>query len=515
MANAEERPAEDAMFGSPPAATTEEAPAPTERQAASAETQTAPAISQPAPAESQDARDSLNLGSPSGDTRFSSEVAPDDPLKMGGQWYWRITSSGKQDQALKNWGLSAPALLDMYLDARPNERVRAFALGRLRYDPTLPPNGTTSTTAAQSTGGATQGLDAISQGQGTRGPDAFLDQLWLRFDLRRTLFMTVGKQHVRWGTGRIWAPTDYLHTEARNPLSPFDARTGTTMVKAHLPWEARGWNFYGFAIPESQGATSKAADIAGAARAEIVLGNMEVGLGVLGRRKSKAKFAGDISFGIWDLDFHGEVAVRSAADVDFVHYQTPADSTTCDITQIPTFDQLVSKYFPKSPGEGWKAQAVGGVSYSRQYADKDVFTVGVEYFFNDLGYTTPKDYPGLILPRANALRNPATFFYLGKNYLGAFALLPSPYSWDNTSFTLSSLLNITDLTGITRLDYSLTLLTHLRFEAYVGVHYGSKNGEFRLGMSSADLPRDTCIVIPPFAEPPALIDLGLGLRVAL
>jgi hypothetical protein len=30
-----------------------------------------------------------------------------------------------------------PNLLDVYLDARPVERVRAFASGRLAYDPTL------------------------------------------------------------------------------------------------------------------------------------------------------------------------------------------------------------------------------------------------------------------------------------------------------------------------------------------------------------------------------------------
>ena len=44
-------------------------------------------------------------------------------------------------QAPADWSLSAPSLLDLYLDARPNPRVRAFILGRMSYDPTLPPNG--------------------------------------------------------------------------------------------------------------------------------------------------------------------------------------------------------------------------------------------------------------------------------------------------------------------------------------------------------------------------------------
>ena len=37
--------------------------------------------------------------------------------------------------------LASPNLLDAYFDARPNDRVRAFILGRVSYDPTAPPGG--------------------------------------------------------------------------------------------------------------------------------------------------------------------------------------------------------------------------------------------------------------------------------------------------------------------------------------------------------------------------------------
>ncbi len=64
--------------------------------------------------------------------------------------------------------------------------------------------------------------------------------MWLNFDILHTAFVTAGKQHVRWGTARFWAPTDYLHLQPRNPLLPFDARTGTTMLKVEVPWEELG-----------------------------------------------------------------------------------------------------------------------------------------------------------------------------------------------------------------------------------------------------------------------------------
>jgi hypothetical protein len=520
---AEDRTAEDDMFGgagqtatttttttttaTTTATATATATATTASMATGIATETGTAV---------DARDSLNMGDPNAGTRLSADVAPDDPLKIGGQFYWRVMSSGKQAQYPQNWSLSAPALLDVFMDARPNDRVRAFVLGRMSYDPTLAPNGTTSTGTGGVSAGAIQGSDSLSAmvGQSTRGPSVALDQMWLRFDLLHTVFVTAGKQHVRWGTARFWTPTDYLHLQARNPLLPFDPRTGTTMLKLHVPWEARGWNFYAYALPESNTTTSTTGAIAGAARAEIVLGTFEAGAGVFGRSNTKAKFAGDFSFGVWDLDFYGEAALRNAGEVDFAHYKAADSSSlscTSDMQSLP-LTTLVADYFPPVRGSGWKPQVTGGVSYTRQYAEKDTFTVGAEYFYNGLGYATPKDYPGLIFPRAQPLMNPATFFYLGRQYLGVFATAPAPYSWDNTTFTLSTLANLSDRSAITRLDYSLTVLTHVRFEAYGAVHYGQQNGEFRFGFNSNDLP---CPPATPIKSPPALFDLGVGLRVAL
>jgi hypothetical protein len=567
-ARAQDRPDEDAMFGGSPAGATatstgtatstasEAGPGAATttkldatRPAASG-TDTGAATAAPAPSPPSaggDARDALNLGDPDAAVRFSNSLAPEDPLKIGGQFYWRVMSTGRQAQYPQNWSLSAPALVDTYLDARPNERVRAFVLGRMSYDPTLAPNGSTGSSGSLS-GTSAQGGDSLSSvyGQQTRGPSVALDQLWLRFDLKHTVFVTAGKQHVRWGTARFWAPTDYFHMQTRNPLLPFDPRTGTTMLKIDIPWEEKGWNFYAYALPEGPSTTSHPGDVTGAARAEVVLGTLEMGAGVFGQRSSKAKFAGDVSFGLWDLDFYGEAALRNAGDVDFVSFQraqfmpdvvAPGQAqtyTTTNTTPPVTIDPgqwqdstyqsqnlplLVDAFYPVHRGSGWKPQATGGVSYTRQYADKDTFTVGAEYFYNGLGYSDASAYPGVVfLPHATPLRSPATFFYLGRHYLAIFATAPAPYSWDNTTFTLSSLANLSDKSGITRLDYSLVLLTHIRFEAYGAVHWGQRNGEFRFGLDGSAL-GDSIAPVRELAgklsSQPALFDVGVGLRVAL
>jgi hypothetical protein len=291
-------------------------------------------------------------------------------------------------------------------------------------------------------------------------------------------------------------------------LDVFDARTGTTMIKFHVPWEARGWNFYAYALTENADATQTLGKVSGAARAEVVLGTAELGAGAVVARGRKPKLAADLSMGIWDFDFYGEAALRWAEEISHVSVSTNAQDLGAlvqalgqtakgDMSSLPA---AVDAAFPAAPGTGVKPQVTGGVSYSVQYADKDVLTFGGEYFYNGLGYSNAAVYPGLFLPRKTTLNEPASFFYFGRHYVGLFATAPAPYSWDNTTFTLSNLMNVSDRSGITRLDYTRILLTHLRFEAYGALRWGHSDGEFRLGMAGRS---------------PALFDLGVGLRVAI
>jgi hypothetical protein len=492
-----------------PTATTPEPPAATAPAPPAATSAGEPATPNGAAAES---RDSQILGSAQS-AMFSEEAAPDDPLKIGGQLYLRAQTTGARGQAPGNWSFSAPSLLDVYLDARPNDRVRGFVLGRMVYDPTLPASasGAESIGAVSATGG-TAGSQSLSSlfAQQTRGPTVTLDQLWLRFDIAHTVFITAGKQHVRWGTGHFWAPTDFLHLRPRNPLDVFDARTGTTMLKLHLPIESRAWNFYGYLLTESNTSTPTLGSVAAAGRAELVLGPAELGLGTLAQRSMKPKFAADLSLGVGDFDLYGELGLRSGNEVDRVRYDAEAVLPTPSTP--PTYDDLtqtVDALYPVYRSHGYKPQVVGGASYSRKYNDNDTFTVGAEYFYNGLGYSSPVDYPGLVLPHSVSLNDSANFFYLGRHYAALYITFPAPYSLDNHTFTLSTLGNLSDLSFITRLDYALIALTHMRFEAFVSARYGSENGEFRFGVEHLNLGGFD------FSRAPAMVDFGIALRIAI
>ncbi|HEY5961375.1 MAG TPA: hypothetical protein VIV60_32680, partial [Polyangiaceae bacterium] len=484
------------------------------------------ATSPSVPAASQSAnevtRDSQILTSGEAPPMFDTEAAPSDPLTIGGQLYLRLQSTASKGQGPSEFTFSSPSMLDVYMDARPNERVRGFVRGRMVYDATLPTSGSssTATTAVPATGSTSgsQSLSSLFQPQ-TRDPKVYLDQLWLNFDISRTLFVTAGKQHVRWGTARFWAPTDFLHLRPRNPLDVFDARTGSTMIKVHLPIESKQWNFYAYGLTEGPNATSTLGSLAGAARAEFVFGTTEVGLGALARRHNKPKFALDLSTGIYDFDVYGEMALRTQGEVDRVRYD--ANATIPDAPVNPPswlspaersrdhLEEVVDALYPLYRRQGYRPQVVGGINYSRKYNDNDTFTIGTEYFYNPFGYASPTAYPGLVLPHTRDLSESANFFYLGRHYGAIYVTFPAPYKLDNHTFTLSTLGNLSDQSYITRFDYAFILLTHLRFEAFVSGRYGSPHGEFRFGVNQLNLGEFQ------FSRPAALMDMGVALRMAM
>ena len=510
---AQDRPTEEELFGNPPA---DSQPADTGKEPQGEPPRRAEPAGEPRPEEAElfGGTGSPNAAPPPAQGILPREIV--DPLRIGGQLYLRGQTLFQEDVAPADWALSSPNLLDVWLDARPNDRVRAFTLGRMRYDPTAPGTTTTSLASAEQ---AVLGYDTSTGGltAGVRGPRVVLDQLWVNFDVDRRIFVTAGKQHVKWGVGKFWNPTDYLHPVPRNPLAVFDERVGTTMVKLHVPWEARGWNAYGVAVLEDisglEEPTNRLGRVGVGGRAEVVVGTVELGADALAQDGHRPRFGVDASAGIWDLDVYGEVALRTSRDTPRWGVVSPGAP-------------LVSRYGQVDP-EGFTPALVVGGTWSANYSDEDAVTVGAEYSFDDAGYTSKGIYPFLLAgapeltgdPAAPIRqRDPTAFrpFYLGRHYAGAFVLLPSPGRWNDTTFTLSVLGNLSDESFVARLDHAVLALTYLRVESFVAASFGARGGEFRLGF---DLPlSDIAPGLPAgqvISVPPPVLQLGVALRVAL
>ncbi|WP_242338862.1 MULTISPECIES: hypothetical protein [Anaeromyxobacter] len=510
----QDRPTEDELFGKPPA---ESPPAAAQQEPK----EPAPRPGEPAaPARPEEAELFGGTGSPNAAPPPAGRLvdrAEAETLRIGGQLYLRAQALWQEDVPPADWALSSPNLLDLWLDARPNDRVRAFVLGRMRYDPTAPVTSGAPSLSAAEQGILGYGTSTGGIAAGVRGPRAVLDQLWVNFDVARRVFVTAGRQHVKWGVGKFWNPTDYLHPVRRDPLAVFDERTGTTMVKVHVPWERRGWNAYGVALLDDAAGvdtpTNRLGRVGVGGRTEVVLGTVELGADALTQDGHRPRFGIDASAGVWDLDVYAEAALRTSRDAPRWREVSPGAP-------------LVTRFGRVDP-QGFTPAAVVGGSWSAKYSDEDTVTLGAEYSFDDAGYDSKDVYPFLLAgapeltgdPSAPLRqRDPTAFrpFYLGRHYAGAFVLLPSPGTWNDTTFTVSVLGNLSDRSFVARLDHALLALTYLRVESFVAASFGARGGEFRLGV---DVPlSDVAPGLPPdvtISVPPPVVQLGVALRVSL
>jgi hypothetical protein len=493
---AQERPSEADLFG---------APAPAAGPATPAPAAVPPSAPPPASRAGADDRGDALLGEGAGQgaTGLISRER-EDWLKVGGLAYLRALTTWGRGQAPADWAFYDPLLLDVYLDARPNDRVRAFALGRLIQTP--------------SAGGSSAGLAGVVAPRLVSALNqATLDQLWINFDVARTVFVTAGRQHVKWGTGRFWNPTDYLHPVRRDPLSQFDARSGATMVKAHLPWEKRGWNFYGIALLEDLSGglqpdgtvttVSTLGQVGWGGRAEVVLGNLELAVDGLAQQGHQPRFGVDGSFPLGELDLRFEVALRQGRDLP--RWEEVPGATGPDV-----FDRYRVKEF-----QGLTPAAVVGAEWTWKYSDQDTLTLGAEYAYDASGYGSADIYPYLlafpVLPSTPDQRPAFTPFYLARQYLGLYAVLPAPGSWNDTTFTLSALASLTDGSGVIRLDHSVMVNTYLRIETFAAGHVGHQWGEFRFGGTIGADAGGPGLPPVPITVPVPVLDLGVALRVSL
>lgn len=476
----QERPTEEDLFGKP--APTPAAPAPAASPGAPRDARPADEPSYPRPGTVPPApppEAKLETASPQPEG-FGAPPAPPDPLKLGGMLYLRLDSQWSQGLPPSEWALTSPNLLDLYVDVRPNDRVRAFVLGRAQLNPLLPD-------AAQQT--------VYGQVLATQ---VVLDQAWVRFDVERVVFVTAGKQQVTWGVARFWNPTDFLHFRPRAPLSVFDQRQGEWMLKLHVPWEKNGWNFYGIVLFSGNQVVDQVGKVGGALRAEVVLGPLEVAAEVVARSGTLPRLGLEASWALWELDFYGNASLGRG---------TPNGLPQWNMLAPPDWQASppsVGSYESYQPG--FAPQVTAGVSWTWKYDDLHTLTLGAEYFYNSLGYSDPAIYPWLAF---NQQFDPS---FVGRNQVGLYLLLPKPFKWYDTTFILSTLANLTDTTFVSRIDYSVLLLTYLRVEAYAAVHYGTPGGAYRF---TVDIPAFPPYLETPLYIPPPVADFGVALRVSL
>ena len=504
-ARAQQRPSEEELFGPAPDGGT---PAPRGTAGPSPEraTETPASSLEDETIKGQErSRDQRALSSPPTSDLFASEPNRDNPLTIGGQIYLRSIVQASESQALGKARFFLPALVDGYFDARPSDRVRGMILGRLTYDPTLDANGKATNVNNPAFGSGSNTTGSSFTLPTSSNPAVLLDQLWVNFDIARTVFITAGKQHVKWGVSRFWNPTDFLTPQRRDPLAVFDPRLGASMVKVHLPSESHGWNLYAIGLIDNAGPASTLNQLGGAIRGEIAFARSEIGAEAVFQPGRKDRFGLDASSAIGPLDAYVEASLRKGSDVPLFRINPNADPAIGLAAQLEPFTPT-----------NYKVAASGGFNTTIVIAENNNLVLGVEYFYNPIGYDSERIYPFLIFQDLTRIPGtPPSFqpFYLGRHYGAVYATFTSPsILGENSSFVLSNLSNLSDRSVITRLDFLTRVLSYLYLEAYADVHYGRHGGEFRL---EVNLPPQPPTTTQSISIPAPLFDAGLGVRIKI
>jgi hypothetical protein len=506
---AQGRPDEDALFGAPPDAGT---PAP----ATAAQTPLIPGA--PADRSTAAGEQQILTASPAQDA-FASGLVKEDALKIGGQFYIRALTTISEHQPVGKSSFNVPTLVDVYLDARPTDRLRAFVLGRMAYDPLL-----SSTAVVTGVPTTVTGLQEVSN------PAVYLDQAWLAFDIAHSVFVTAGRQHVKWGTGQYFNPDDFLASQPRNPLAVFDARLGVSMLRVQIPWEKTGLNFTGVAVFEatqnisttgttisgsgnsvdlvtsaSTSSNGLLEDVGGAGQVEYDFKGGAVGVNALAQRNRAWRVGSYFTAGVGDFDIYGEAVLKQCLDLP-----NETANTTCgpsNSTGIITAGSYSGYSFGAVQQPGSPIfQAVAGITYAINFEGNKAITLGAEYFYNRASFTASQ-YPNLIFQGAFQP------FYLGRNYLAVSATLTDTTA--KSTWVLTNIGNLTDVSFITRVDFLVTVLNYLQVESFVAVDYGHLGGEFRLGFNIPGVPVVGVPTSVHIVVNAPIVQLGLGLRLAL
>ncbi|MDX2013782.1 MAG: hypothetical protein SFW67_26540 [Myxococcaceae bacterium] len=464
-------------------------------------------------------------------SKFDTDEVKADPLKIGANLNMFGQVLFQEGKTFAQEPVSLPILLETYLDGRPTDRLRAYGVARVQYDPSRPAGGTMTTSSTPTMSDMmSMGLGGLTlPGTGGVGlttaaaqnPTVLLDQLWLRFDIARTVYLTVGRQKVRWGTARVWFPTDYLNSQPRDPFNPFDVRLGVNMVKVHVPIEKLGWNFYGYGLFDNIAAGANQltiGDLGGAVRAEFVVWQAELGLGAIWQRGRRPRYAVDLSLPIGPVDVYGEVALRDGRD--FVITRAPADTTFGVFTDglrqaalrnafgedfIAAYaDELARSSVTIGRGSGPMAQVSGGLSWQFNYTEKNFGILAAEYFYNPAGYRNPVEYQAQLFIAQGVYRltpDPVQQIplYAGQHYLALIASAPGIPQFPWISINATNLLNLNDVSGLLRVDVIFRVLTYLNVQVFGAVFYGQKGGELRFSLPSElqeQLPAGTSVASP-------------------
>ena len=271
-------------------------------------------------------------------------------------------------------------------------------------------------------------------------PNFKIWEMYTDFSTKDIAFFRFGKHTVKWGTGYFYSPADVINISRIDPEKPTADREGPVSLRTHIVIPKTQYNIWLYLLPDTE--TFKPQYTAGAAKAEFVFGDWELGVGGWYRYEKAPRLITTLSGSI-----AGKVAVFAegvfAWGSDYTYYKDDDALTPYTVKNKPFF------------------QATLGGSYSN--ADSHTM-LAFQYYYNGFGYANTKAADRIADTAVAALgkqnftdpslkkyENIAAMGNRGRHYI-AFTVSQNKIGTEDLTANLFQQFAISELEGLTTLS---------------------------------------------------------------
>ncbi|HUW71051.1 MAG TPA: hypothetical protein VMX33_12545 [bacterium] len=284
-----------------------------------------------------------------------------DTVRVGGSLTGTVTTTWQWNDPWSNgltlsdsYGLTPELSALLFFDGRPSESTRFYGSVKSAW-PFM------AKTAVLDSSGTKTG-DTVDV------PNLQVFELFSDFSWNDSLYMRFGKQTINWGVGYFYSPANIMNLQQIDPTDPTAQLEGPVALRAMVPIKGTQHNIWGYAVFDS--ATMKPEDTALAAKAELVFGGWELGLGGYYKKDDPIRGMVTAVGSIRDISLFGEATVSRGSSRTWV-----TEVTTDPLTNfITTTTDDTSLFF----------KGTAGFRYSNS---TDNWSLLAQYLYDGEGYS--------------------------------------------------------------------------------------------------------------------------------
>ncbi len=290
-----------------------------------------------------------------------------------------------------------------------------------------------------------------------------LNEIFIDFNIKKSVFFRIGKQTLKWGQSYLWAPTDFINIDKKSFSDPFKVREGFYGLKIHVPFgtivnlysvlnlnDAQNWDEAGVA-----------------AKLEVLVKRVEMALSVAYKNKYVPVYGFNINTSVSGVDMWGELSLS---------YGDNKEKIRTIGLPVPPYEYY-EKYKVR---DEWIPKACIGLGKGFEVLNvRNRIRLDAEFFYNHSGYgKETKTIFKNELKRAFFLANNLyEMNYYGKFYY-AFFFTCNQLIVQDLSLTLNYIGNFSDYSSIVSTMLSYTMVYNLSLGLMLSGYIGQAGREY-------------------------------------